>query len=507
MVLLFTSAVVLGAIAWWISNAPTPVPAKPDPSTRGTAAGSEPAVLSRTRLPRTPPSVAPAAAAYVGELVPDEVVDNPDCMMAAGRGRAKDIALIVVPGAIGARFAVLDGDGTVFADWLPFRPHRLHLGRRADGAVTAGLGDIRLNSLHYRDPDAPEPVRIYSDGHLVYQTDKARDFAVAPDGSSFFVVEPTAGSASRLLVRNLDLRTELHFDLDTDYTPDNAYDPSYLARYTGAGQEVVLFGGGDNGRGLHRFFSVTDGKVRAIRIGPGTNAIVSAAPVDIEIEDDVFMTHLVSSEDGYFSYAPHVPAETTGMLEDWRIVRRRFAYGAEPTTEDTWSREIPLAGFGGTVIDSGDGRWLALNAWNFQLLDASTGETVFEFPHVDKKAEMTRLSNVMPSDATVADVGSVTGISFRNDQLLFYRQIGSTESCELNARNGLDSLNACVADLRRRGLYRTLVDVFDLDSITVNSAPDFRVDFDPFNQCATGDFPLRGLQVRDNRLTFMPPPR
>ena len=65
----------------------------------------------------------------------------------------------------------------------------------------------------FRPPEAPEPVHIYWDGELVYENDKAWRFGVAPDGSSFYVIEPLAGEASRLVVRSLDAGEEHHYDL------------------------------------------------------------------------------------------------------------------------------------------------------------------------------------------------------------------------------------------------------------------------------------------------------
>ena len=421
--------------------------------------------------------------------------------MLSGRGRAASTAIVVVPSSAGARFEVLDGNGTVFGDALPFVPHRLYVGRRGDGSVVAGVGDLRLNSRVYREPDTPEPVRIYVGGQVAYETSKAWNFGVAGDGSSFWVHEPMAGAASRLLVRNLDLGNETHFDLDTYYAPASAYDPGYVARYATGTGEIVFENGGDHGRGLYRFYSVAGEEVRAIRVGPN-HPFIAGADADIVVDDDAFMTHMVSSEEGYFAYPPREIAKT-GTPEPWRIVRRRFGYGDEPGAVDEWSLDIELAGYGGTMIVSDDGRWLGLKAWDFVLLDAETGETVFEFPEVDKTAQLARLASVLEHGATVADVGAVTSYSFRGEQLMLYRRLGSTKSCSARASSGLDDYHECVADLRRRGLYSTSLDVFDLNTIDLDSQPDFRVDYDERNQCAMGEFPLRGLQVHDGRLTFL----
>ena len=85
--------------------------------------------------------------------------------------------------------AVVDQAGTQFRETVPFRAHRIRIGRQADGTLVAAFGDTRLNSREFRSPHSPEPLHVYVDGQLLYQSDKARDFDVATDGSSFFVQE------------------------------------------------------------------------------------------------------------------------------------------------------------------------------------------------------------------------------------------------------------------------------------------------------------------------------
>ena len=504
--LLVVGLAALALAVWWVFSRPseaTVVDAVEPQAGEYETDASTPTGVGKPTLTQSP--LLREVLSDHAELAPGEVLGNPDCRLLAGREPAADLALVVVPTDSGARFAVLGGAGEIFGDSLPFVPHRFHVGRRVDGTVVAAVADLRLNSGVYRDPDTPEPVRIYVDGHVAYETNKAWNFGVAPDGSSFYVQEPMAGDASRLLVRNLDSGTEAHFDLGTDYAPANSYDPGYLVRYAQPTGEVMFAGWGDHGRGLYRFYPVEGGKAREIRIGP-INPSIEGSRADIVIDDGVFMVRVVSSGEGYFAYSPATWART-GDPETWRIVRRRFGYRDDPTVEDVWSREISLAGYGGTMIESDDGRWLGLNAWDFVLLDAVTGETVFAYPKVDKAAELARLSTVLPSGATIGDVGAVTSASFRGSHLMLYRQIGSTRSCSVsdeNPKSGHGQYYDCVADLRRRGLYRTVLDVFDLERLELDSKPIFRVDYDDRDQCAIGDFPLRGLQVREGRLTFLP---
>ena len=446
------------------------------------------------------PSMAGDLSDDIG-LKPGDVIGNPKCRMLAGRDAARDTALVVVPEDSGTRLAVLGGNGLVYEASLPFVPHHLQLGKRVDGSVVAGVGDLRLGSRVFREPHTIEPVRIFQDGRVLYETEKAWDFGIASDGSSFYVHEPLAGDASRLVVRNLDDGTETHIDLGTAYSTNNAYDSGYSVGYANGAKEIAFKKGGDYGRGLYRFYSVSGEDVRTIRVGR-TFAAIADAVADIVVDDNA-LAQIVSSEEGYFAYPPTKSA-ATGTPEPWRIVRRRFGYGDEPGATDEWSLDIGLAGYGGTMIPSDDGRWLGLKAWDFVLLNATTGGTVFQFPQVDKTAQLARLASVMDEEATVADVGSVTSYSFRGEKLMLYRQIGSTLSCSGRAWNNLEDYYKCVADLRRRGLYRTVIDVFDLAVIEMDSQPQFRVDFDERDQCAVGDFPLRGLEVLDGQLAFLP---
>ena len=496
--LAFAGGAVLALAVWFGWPRPDPEVAPAPPA----VAPAAPAVNVPVARKSPPPSPPPAPSAPSAGLAPGGVIGNPDCKLLPGRGPAADAALVVVPGTSGSRFAVLDGGGEVFGDTLPFVPHHFRLGKRTDGTMVAGVGDLRLNSRVFREPDTPEPVRIYVDGQIAYETSKALNFGIARDGSSFYVHEPMAGGASRLVVRNLDLGNEMHLDLGAEYTPASPYDPGYLVNYAGGGREIMFQKGGDYGRGLYSFYSVADGGVRTVRVGRTFPSIA-----DIVVEDDAFMASIVSSEEGYFAYALAKLART-GTPVPWRIVRRRFGYGDEPEAIREWTLDIELSGYLGTMLPSDDGRWLGLEGWDFVLLDAATGEAVFEYPTVDKKAEFARLSTVLPDGATLADVGGVTAAIFRDGHLMFYRQIGTASaiSCSFRGESpggGLERYYDCMADLRRRGLYRTVLDVFDLDRLEPDGKPLFRVDYDERDQCATGDFPLRGLQVRDGRLTFL----
>ena len=104
------------------------------------------------------PAEAPAEPAYPGDatLLPAEVLGNLECRMLAGRRAAAGSAIVALPHGAGAKFAVLDADGTVAGGTLPFRPNHYRLGRRSDGTPLAALADLRLNSGTFRPENTPE---------------------------------------------------------------------------------------------------------------------------------------------------------------------------------------------------------------------------------------------------------------------------------------------------------------------------------------------------------------
>ena len=454
-------------------------------------------------LPEPPP---PRPRQAWQEFAPSEVIGSLDCSMLAGRGHAKEVALVILPAANGARFAALDGQGTLFGDALPFKPNFYRLGRRADGTVLAGFGALELISpVVLKDLNAPEPVRIYADGRVLYETDKAWEFGIARDGSSFFVHEPLAGGTSRLIVHNLDQGLEHHFDLGAKFTPLSRYS-EFLpeATYSTDASEVIFspsYHPDDFGLGEHWFFPVDGGAVRSILAERG-------APFD-PVGDEAPKIRVpgargalfASSEEAYFAHL--LEWKGRAMAEPWRIVRRSFRFGAQETQSEVWSQEIAIKGFSGNLRLSGDGAWLAVQSWTLLVLDATTGETVFKFPFADKQAELARLASVMEPGAGLESLGWVgaSSVEFRNGNLEMFRQIGSSDSCR--RREGRRAVYECQRALREQGLYREVLDVFDMSKIQLDSQPDFRVEVGRDIPCSSGDYSPRGLQVHEGRLTFL----
>ena len=255
-----------------------------------------------SKLPLEPASPHPRQAWQ--EFAPSEVIDSLDCDMLAGRGRAKDAALVILPAANGSRFVALDGQGTLFGDTLPFEPNHYRLGRRTDGTALAGFASLRLNSLVFRDPNSLEPVRIYADGRTLYETDKAWEFGIARDGSSFYAQEPLAGGASRLIVHNLDQGMEHHFDLGTKFTPVDEYESIYGTAYSNDASEVMFYPAypDEFGMGEHWFYPVNGGAVRRISVERGAPFDPVGAETPKMRVPGARGALFASSEEGYFAH-------------------------------------------------------------------------------------------------------------------------------------------------------------------------------------------------------------
>ena len=502
-ILLGLSALVAGfaVVLLWDSEVPS---AAQRPHRQAVPQSANLALQPSPPTPREARSQTPdPAPTHVDEFAPYEVIDNPDCRMRVGRGPAGDTAIVVLPAAKGARFSVVDGNGEVFGGSLPFYPNHRKIGKRNGGAVVAAFGDLRLNGIVARPADSPEPVRVYVAGSIAYETTKAWNFDVAPDGTSFFLHEPVGGSGdSRLVLHNLDRGTQDVIDLGTMFAPKADHWSGYGVSYTNAGDEIVFSTAYEDewGRGTHWFLAADGSTTRRVRIGDN--------PLDGDgtlREDSRNISlpaargaRLASSEEGYF-----VLSDGDGL----RVVRRRFSYelDEEPVAEVWSSRPAQLRRhYDGRIVLAANGAWLALPDWNLLVLDATTGKTLFEYPKTgDKEAELARLASVLPQGATLADVGGVGGVDFVDNDLLLFRKVGSNAACALNGMRSRRELYECHADLRRRGVYRRVADIFHMETIDHFGQPDARIEVGPDIQCGAGDHPVRGLQTRQGRLTFL----
>ena len=284
----------------------------------------------------------------------EAVIASPQCRMVVGQRTASDTALVYLPLGGGAWFAVVNSFGVVFDGTLPFVPERPEVGKRPDGTILVGftLGD---------------EVQIVHDGSVIYEFDDVWSFDIADDGSSFFVVEPLAGNASRLVVRNLELREEHHFDLGTTITHTNRSLDYGLAYSVDLAEVIVQPSRGIGGPS--RFFPVVGGSPREVVV-EHTRGLPSKDLSIFATSELSYRAHNVDDE------APN----RFSLL--WRIVRveREFGDGDERGRE-VWTRELRFLP-GLSMQLSLDGAWLVLADpfAGIEVLHTADGETVLSYP-------------------------------------------------------------------------------------------------------------------------------
>ncbi len=431
------------------------------------------------------------------ELKPGEVIDKQgfDCGMARGKGAAAGLAVVTVTEPLGimdiltpflerasSRFSVLDQTGALHTGELPFVPYQRKLGKSPSGSVIAGFGGIALQPWLTPLPAEGELLRIFAGKTMIYKNEHAWLFDIANDGSSYFVIESLGTDfSSRLVISNLEQGTEMHHDLGTMLSGPEG-ELAYLASYTAGGKEVHLRPVSSSSVmkedvGMHYFFKTE----------------ANAPPRPIEIPDRGLYDRVLftSSEEGFIFY------EAASDDEKLQIVKARFDWSSG-VSKAVWRKEGPAGVKAGSVSITPDGAWLLFGTgqWSkakrrlrdsdlmIYVMDAKSGETRFRLFTDSFSAKARQLASVLPPQPTKDDVGRFNGAFFvGNDKLVlrhFPREGGKIVETE------------------------RFYDVFDLNSITVDAQPEYRLRGNEhiFNPCASRGFP-GALGVAENgRLAY-----
>ena len=450
-------------VTWWLVDR-EPVATVPvahqgvgDVSTTDEALGPSPE-------PRTDPH-----SLAVGVPTPTAVLADPQCRMVVGQRTASDTALVYLPLGQGAWFAVVNSFGVVFDGTLPFVPERPVVGKRPDGTILAGF------SLEGE-------VQVVYDGSVIYEYDNVLRFDIADDGSSFFVVEPLAGDASRLVVRNLDLREEHHYGLGATVRSEREldFDLSYSIDFA----EVIVQP--SHGGGTSRFYPAVGGDPREVSIErrDAVPTTPGARPSDTSI--------FASSATSYHAHlmGPTLRGE---FAYRWRIfkIEREFMAGVE-RREESWTRDVRFLFL--TMHLSPDGAWLVLSDvfTGVVVLDATDGETVFSYPQErDRRLELWRF-----------------GRRFVNPEERFWgRFVGDRLFVSRWLDDKLDEgRNVEVYELDRFAKRARRVREFKVEQGADESEQTFaiRTTLDPDAALSCTDHALldRRLEIRDDRLTY-----
>ena len=91
---------------------------------------------------------------------------------------------------------------------------------------------------------------------------------------------------------------------------------------------------------------------------------------------------------------------------------------------------------------------------------------------------------------------------------MFFRQLGRL-NCSTLPGEEYDDLRyrKCVRHHRKSGRYRTVFDVYDMTTITLDAQPSYRAEVYRETNCMEGNMPFRGLQSVGGELTYLSDPR
>ena len=424
------------------------------------------------------------------ELSRLKLIDEFDCLMHPGRGNASNLAALIAPYESGARVFIVGQDGVLFEDDLPFEPDFARIGKHEDGSVVAGFGDMSVGSSNVHPRDHNETARIYINDRIVYENTNIWNFDVAQNGSSFAVHEAISDRGSRLLVADIDGKKAFYHQLGNDVTPWDGYEPGCRLSYSKQQTEVQIWCAQSDpkGKGIYHFFPLEGNNIRRVLIDDGWNAL------------------LTSSELGYFVNMPDEDmAKEFGDV--WKVSRRELNFESG-LVENVWSKHVFVDTYGGSLEISDNGKWLIVNGYRVNVLDAKSGDILFEFPTVrDKQTQLERLANVLPKNATISDLGRLGGVGFAGDRLYFYRTYGSNRSCNRVIHEKSDRIESkkCERELRKSGLYRVVHDIYEMEDIQLESLPSYRADLIRETSCNRATPTYRGLFEVNGRLVFRQP--
>ena len=275
LVVLATALVVTVVVLWAVVREPTVDPRGLQEPVGRNGDGLPPTDVDTAQQAQTLPTPALPQRPW-HDLAPEDVINSPDCRLVAGTGSARDVA-VVVGGSDGTGFwyAVVDWQGVAFGDFVPFKPfEEVVLRRDVHGGVMVGFrgsGRGWTQTLLVRD------------GQTIYEAEETWHFNVAPDGSSFYAVEPLAGGASRLVIRNLS--EEHHHDLGDMMRRTYG---SHRVAFSVAHDEIIIHPAGwPDGKlaGPYRFYPVDGGEPSEIRT-PGAShaALFQSSKVSYHVD-------------------------------------------------------------------------------------------------------------------------------------------------------------------------------------------------------------------------------
>ena len=390
---------------------------------------------------------------------PGRVLNNPECRVRVAQAASVDTAVVLLPFAGGARFAVVDATGILHAGELSFWPATFEVAKRRNGSVLTAFGHLTGKESAEGFRDGLWPVRIFLDGKLILGHDSAWDFGLAGDGSSYYLVEPVGGDASRLVIRRPREGTEQRHDLGDALGPPGSDYSVPLGFYSLDHSELIV-PPNRKGVGRHRLFSTRSG-------GYGQRRVLASE------ENKVISARYASSSEGYVLFG------LTGG-GNVNLYRMNVGWGENLGETARWQRDLPaLYNPVHELALSPDGAFLLLNGQEVALFSTYSGRMVFRMRRDD--AELPPHLQEMFGLEAIEDQVELNNRSWiLGDELIMERIVA-------------------MPDGRREVAY----DVFDLEGIQIGSEPRRRIIRNSLSECSPGDHALQGLQEHEGRLTFL----
>ncbi|MCA9458168.1 MAG: hypothetical protein KC587_15990, partial [Nitrospira sp.] len=356
------------------------------------------------------------------------------CQFIPGLGSARGTGLVNVEAEDKFFYSVISESGATDLEPLEFKPNKAQIVGRNDGSILKAFGDLRWNEKVSRDRSAKTPLRIFHDQHLIYSHDDVINFRIASDGTSFFAVEKIGENASRLVARDIDAGTEVHYDLGGKHT-STTYVSKYWAKYTNAQDAILLEPTYENLTGSYELYGIAE-------------KVIKAVPIE--------------KYDGFLRFPDFDHLIVGKMNSEFTEVNVSLYEGERKKWETNivdphWSPDMGLE-------LSDDNAWLAVQGWDLSILNLADGKVVFNLPLVRPKERIReRLKSVSPGPA----VGSVRHVEIINGKLNIFRKFrcGENENCALGSEQAIDQ--------------------YDLATIAIDSQPDSRIRLPKVKSCAT----------------------